>query len=62
MTFLSLADPTAPPSHDYRKKLHAHGLRPSMSGPGNCYDNSTVETFQTPEGGNDLATMNGDSA
>src|SRR3546814_7009698 len=32
-------------SYDYQKKLQAHGLRPSMSGKGNCYDNSAVETF-----------------
>ena len=32
-------------SYDYQKKLQAHGLRPSMSGKGNCYDNAPVETF-----------------
>ena len=32
-------------SYDYQKKLQAHGLRPSMSGKGNCYDNASVETF-----------------
>ncbi|PKP98566.1 MAG: IS3 family transposase, partial [Alphaproteobacteria bacterium HGW-Alphaproteobacteria-15] len=32
-------------SYDYQKKLQAYGLRPSMSGKGNCYDNSAVETF-----------------
>jgi len=32
-------------SHDYQKKLQTHGLRPSMSGKGNCYDNASVETF-----------------
>ena len=26
-------------------KLQAHGLHPSMSGKGNCYDNASVETF-----------------
>jgi hypothetical protein len=30
---------------DYQKKLQAYGLRPSMSGKGNCYDNASVETF-----------------
>ena len=25
-------------SYDYQKKLQAYGLRPSMSGTGNCYD------------------------
>ncbi len=25
-------------SYDYQKKLQAYGLRPSMSGKGNCYD------------------------
>jgi putative transposase len=25
-------------SYDFQKKLQAHGLRPSMSGKGNCYD------------------------
>src|SRR3546814_10397541 len=28
-----------------KKKLQAYGLRPSMSGKGNCYDNASVETF-----------------
>ena len=32
-------------SYDYQKKLQANGLRPSMSGKGNCYDNASVETF-----------------
>ncbi len=32
-------------SYAYQKKLQAHGLRPSMSGTGNCYDNASVETF-----------------
>ena len=32
-------------SYAYQKKLQAHGLRPSMSGKGNCYDNASVETF-----------------
>ncbi len=32
-------------SYDYQKKLQAYGLRPSMSGKGNCYDNTSVETF-----------------
>lgn len=32
-------------SYDYQKKLQAYGLRPSMSGKGNCYDNASVETF-----------------
>lgn len=31
--------------YDFQKKLQAHGLRPSMSGKGNCYDNAAVETF-----------------
>ena len=39
-------------SYDYQKKLQAHGLRPSMSGKGNCYDNSAVETLlATPPSG-----------
>ena len=25
--------------------MQAYGLRPSMSGKGNCYDNASVETF-----------------
>ena len=33
-------------AYDYQKKLQAHGLRPSMSGKGNCYDNASVETFR----------------
>ena len=32
-------------SYDYQKKLQTYGLRPSMSGKGNCYDNASVETF-----------------
>lgn len=32
-------------AYDYQKKLQTYGLRPSMSGKGNCYDNLTVETF-----------------
>lgn len=34
-------------SYDYQKKLQAHGLRPSMSSKGNCYDNTPVKTFFT---------------
>ena len=30
-------------SYAYQKKLQAYGLRPSMSGKGNCYDNASVE-------------------
>jgi len=29
----------------YRKTLAAHGLVPSMSRPGNCYDNAHIESF-----------------
>ena len=32
-------------SHDYQKILRRHGFWVSMSGKGNCYDNSVVETF-----------------
>jgi len=32
-------------SHDYQKLLRQHGFRVSMSGKGNCYDNSAVEAF-----------------
>ncbi|MCJ7874718.1 IS3 family transposase [Phaeobacter sp. J2-8] len=32
-------------SHDYQKRLSRHGFKVSMSGKGNCYDNSMVETF-----------------
>ena len=32
-------------SYDYQKKLQAYGLRPSMSGRDNCYDDTSVETF-----------------
>jgi transposase InsO family protein len=32
-------------AYDYQKKLQAYGLRPLMSGNGNCYDNASVETF-----------------
>lgn len=35
-------------SYEYRKILEAHLMLPSMSGRGNCYDNSMVETvFKT---------------
>lgn len=29
----------------YRETMHAHGLRPSMSGKGNAYDNAVAESF-----------------
>ena len=32
-------------SHDYQKRLSKRGFKVSMSGKGNCYDNSMVETF-----------------
>ncbi len=32
-------------SHDYQKLMRQHGFQVSMSGKGNCYDNSAVETF-----------------
>lgn len=32
-------------SHDFQKILRQHGLKASMSGKGNCYDNAAVETF-----------------
>jgi putative transposase len=32
-------------SLDYQKVRRGHGLKPSMSGKGNCYDNAAVETF-----------------
>ena len=32
-------------AHDYQKLLRHHGFKPSMSGKGNCYDNSAVESF-----------------
>jgi len=35
-------------SGDYQRLLKQHGLLPSMSGKGNCYDNAMVETvFKT---------------
>ena len=35
-------------SHDYQRLLTKHGIIPSMSGKGNCYDNAMVETvFKT---------------
>ena len=30
-------------SHDYQKLLRQHGFEVSMSGKGNCYDNSAVD-------------------
>jgi putative transposase len=32
-------------SNEYQKRLSKHGFKVSMSGKGNCYDNSMVETF-----------------
>ncbi len=32
-------------SHAYRKQLTKYGMRSSMSGKGNCYDNAVVERF-----------------
>lgn len=32
-------------SVDYQAELRRHGIRISMSGKGNCYDNAMVETF-----------------
>lgn len=32
-------------SNDFQKRLAAYKMKPSMSGTGNCYDNSVVETF-----------------
>ena len=32
-------------SNDYQAELRRHGVRISMSGKGNCYDNAMVETF-----------------
>jgi len=32
-------------SDDYREKLKAFSIRPSMSRKGNCYDNAMVESF-----------------
>lgn len=32
-------------SHAFRNELAAHGMRASMSGKGNCYDNAVAESF-----------------
>ncbi len=32
-------------AHDYQKLLRKHGFNVSMSGKGNCYDNSALESF-----------------
>ena len=32
-------------SHAYQKVLLAHGVKPSMSAKGNCYDNAAMESF-----------------
>jgi putative transposase len=32
-------------SHEYRKLLDQFGMRASMSGTGNCYDNAPIESF-----------------
>nr|WP_084593591.1 IS3 family transposase [Acetobacter indonesiensis] len=31
--------------HDFQKKLMEYKMTPSLSGKGNCYDNTVVETF-----------------
>ena len=38
-------EPMAPSMAHYQKLLRYHGFKPSMSGKGNCYDNSAVESF-----------------
>ncbi len=32
-------------SNEYQRRLSKHGIKVSMSGKGNCYDNSMLETF-----------------
>jgi putative transposase len=32
-------------SHEYQALLRGHGMRPSMSRKGNCYDNAPIESF-----------------
>jgi len=32
-------------AHEYRKLLNKFGMRASMSGKGNCYDNAPMESF-----------------
>lgn len=32
-------------AYDYQKRLQNYGLKPSMSGKGNCHDNAAVKTF-----------------
>jgi putative transposase len=32
-------------SNEHQRRLSKHGFKVSMSGKGNCYDNSMVETF-----------------
>ena len=32
-------------AHDYRQRMHMHGILPSMSARGNCYDNAVAESF-----------------
>jgi len=32
-------------AHDHQKLMRNHGFKVSMSGKGNCYDNSAVESF-----------------
>jgi putative transposase len=34
--------------NEYQRRLSKHGFKVSMSGKGNCYDNSMVETFFKP--------------
>jgi transposase InsO family protein len=32
-------------AYDYRQRMRAHGILPSMSARGNCYDNAVAESF-----------------
>jgi putative transposase len=32
-------------AYEYRDRMQAHGLVPSVSGRGNCYDNAVAESF-----------------
>jgi transposase InsO family protein len=48
-------------SHDHKKVLHDQGLKPSMSGKGNCHDNFGRDLLQDYQSRGNLVTYVGDT-